>query len=122
MGRSTAAQKAAKVLYVGYRSAALEERVKALREEGFAVDWVEDVGAAILNLWHGGYAALVLGNLVPPADQRLLLREAPRKNPSIRTLTLHSTRYGNEPSAGAWVTIDSGVSGFVAALKSLVEV
>ncbi len=120
MRRSTAAAGAARVLYFGYRSAALEERLHALREAGFAVDWVQDVGAAILKLWHGGYAALIIGNLIAASDRRLLLKEAPRRNPNIRTLTLHASRERLEPAAQAMVTIESGVPRLVDTLKKLV--
>jgi hypothetical protein len=112
-------QPALKFLFVGYVTSVSEERVEALRDAGYAVDWLQDIGAAILKLWRGDYSALVIGPLISAADRRLLLAEAPRRNPAIKRITLSASQEPLEVNSDATIEVDTGVQSFVQNVKGL---
>jgi hypothetical protein len=112
-------QSAASLLFVGYRSNVSEERVQALRDAGYTIVWEQELGAALVRLRRGEFSVLVIGHLVAAADRRLLLAEAPRRNPKMKKVALYSARELRDFGTDATISVESGVSTFVEKVNSL---
>jgi hypothetical protein len=73
---------APRLLLIGKRASVLTRLAQALRERGIEADQFQDLGGAGIESY-GGYAAVVFGRAVKPADRERIRREFERTDPDV---------------------------------------